>query len=38
MSSEFVVNEFTTGFYKFRARPSLADDGSFVVAWTSYAD
>ena len=37
VSVQFVVNEFTTDFFKFRARPSLTDDGSFVIAWTSSA-
>ena len=32
VSAEFVVNEITTGL-QCRARPSLADDGSFVVAF-----
>ena len=34
VSVEFVVNEITTAF-QYRGRPSLADDGSFVVAFTS---
>ncbi len=34
VSPEFVVNEITTGLQR-RARPSLAHDGSFVVAWNS---
>ena len=34
VSQEFVVNSITTGF-QFRARPSLAHNGSFVVAWNS---
>ena len=34
VSVEFVVNEITTGLQR-RARPSLAHDGSFVVAWNS---
>jgi len=33
-SSEFQVNQFTTG-YQFRPRPSLADNGSYVVAFGS---
>ena len=37
VSSQFVVNDFTTD-YKFLPRASLADDGSFVVAWTSGSD
>ena len=37
VSVQFVVNEFTTDFFKFRARPSLTDDGSFAIAWTSSA-
>jgi len=36
VSSQFAVNDFTTDF-KFRARPSLTDDASFVIAWTSSA-
>ena len=32
VSEEFVVNEITTGLQS-RGRPSLADDGSFVVAF-----
>ena len=35
-SPQFSVNNFTSE-EKFRMRPSLADDGSFVVAWTSGA-
>jgi hypothetical protein len=34
VSVEFVVNEITTAL-QFRGRPSLARDGSFVVAWSS---
>ena len=34
VSPQFAVNEFTTD-NKLEARPSLTDDGSFVVAWTS---
>jgi len=34
VSQEFVVNEITTGF-QFRARPSLAHNGAFVIAWNS---
>jgi hypothetical protein len=34
VSSQFAVNDFTTDD-KSRPRPSLTDDGSFVVAWTS---
>jgi S-layer homology domain len=34
VSSQFAVNDFTTDG-KFRPRPSLTDDGSFVVVWTS---
>ncbi len=34
VSPEFLVNEITTGF-QFRARPSLADNGSFVVVFNS---
>ena len=37
VSVQFVVNEFTTDLFKFRARPSLTDDGSFAIAWTSSA-
>jgi hypothetical protein len=36
VSAQFAVNDFTTDF-KFRARPSLTDDASFAIAWTSSA-
>jgi S-layer homology domain len=36
VSVQFAVNDFTTDD-KGRARPSLTDDGSFVVTWTSSA-
>jgi hypothetical protein len=35
-SDEFQVNEHTTSGYESSPRVSLAGDGSFVVAWTSY--
>jgi hypothetical protein len=34
VSIGFQVSDYTSDF-KFRARPSLTDDGSFVLAWTS---
>jgi S-layer homology domain len=36
VSSPFVVNDYTSDL-KFRARVSLVDDGSFVLAWNSSA-
>jgi S-layer homology domain len=36
VSIGFQVSDYTSDF-KFRARPSLTDDGSFVIAWTSSA-